>query len=185
MFAKRQLTLIILKAAAKAGAAIIVGAIIVSFFSGEIQKISKSLAEKRQLSFALEKRSEIIAALQKDISTVNFGNQTMENAFPQIDNTLIFISALEKITAENSLRQSLRFGIPAPSSFQSRLNLYEMDYNIDISGGMDSFVKYLKSFETLPYFSGISEISVGSPAGWNNDSTISMRAKLYVKAVFE
>lgn len=185
MFAKRQLTFIIIRAAAKAGTAIIIAALVVSFFSGQISRIGKSLVEKRQMSLTLEKRGDVIATLQKNISIIKSGNQAMESAFPPIDNTSLFISALEKLSGENSLRQSLRFGPAAPSSFQSRLNIYEIDYNIDINGDITSFIKYLKDFETLPYFSGISEISVGSPGGWDNNSTVSMRAKLYVKAIFQ
>lgn len=172
MFSRKQLIIKILKLAARAVIAVIVAAIVVIFFSQRISKISASLAEQRASAFILEKRSETNAQLKEDFKIVGEADKKINDAFPPADNILGFVAALETLALRNSLQQSLGFGAPADSS---------IDYSITLSGNIFIFINYLKDFEKFPFFTAISSVDLNAPGGWEGNSTISMRAKVYTK----
>ena len=172
MFSKKQLILKILKIAARAVIAAVVAVIVVIFFSQRISKISFSLAEPRATAFFLGKRRETTAQLGEDFKIVGEADKKMNDAFPPTDNILGFVGALETLALRNSLQQSFSFGTPADSG---------IDYNIILNGNIFIFINYLKDFERLPFFTAISSVSLSAPGGWEGNSTISMRAKVWTK----
>lgn len=184
MFKRRQLTLKIFKNLLRAGIAVAIAAIIVFIASQQISKISNSIQQKKTLSYILEKRTETISALKNDFEAVGEADKRIETALPATDNILDFVATLESLAAETSVQQSLKFGNPVPAGLGSgNLNISTIDYNLTLTGNVLILINYLKKFETLPYFSGISSISIASRTdkGWEGDSTIGITAKLYTK----
>lgn len=167
--------MIILKNALKAGAAIAVAAFVIIFTGKQIGKISDSLAEQRTATFILEKRSETISRLAKDFETVGNADEKIKNAFPPVDNILDFVAALENLSVQNSIQGTYSFGTPSEAEGF-------IDYGLNINANIFSLINYLKSFENLPYFTGISGITLGAQSnGWEGNSSVSLRAKIYTR----
>lgn len=168
------------------GVAIVLAIIIIFFFSNRISKVSNSLAEKKKISFILEKRNSNLEKIKEGFSALEEsafdGKNIIEEALPPINNILGFTSALKDLASQNSLQQSLKFSSPIPLQEVGKINIYSIDYAITLNGGISSLINYLKSFEKMPYFSGISEITLNAPpTGWESNSSILMKAKLYAQ----
>ena len=173
MFNKKQLFFIILKNLARAGVVIFVAVLVIIFFSKQISKISHSIAEQRALSFVLEKRNETLEALRKDFEIIDGADDQIQGALPPADNILDFVSDLEDLGDTSSLNQTFAFESP---------NNSVINYSISISADIFSFIKYLKDFEKLPYFTSITGMNLSAPHGdWNGNSVISLRSKVYIK----
>jgi len=172
MFNKKQLILTIFKISLKAVIATVIAIIIIVFSSQQISKISNSLKEQRTAAFILEKKTETISQLREDFNLVDEADRKISDAFPPADNILGFVTSLENLASQNGLQQTISFGTPADSS---------IDYNLTLNANIFTLINYLKNFEKLPYFTGISSINLNAPSGWEGNSTISIRAKVYTK----
>lgn len=182
MFTKKQIVLIISKNLLRGGIAIVAALIIVLFLDAQIEKIGDSLAAKRKLSFLLERRNETIASLRVDVARVGGTIGRVENALPPAFNILDFIGAMESLASQNSLQQSLRIGTPVPTpGLGEDRHIASIGYSVNLTGNVFTLVNYLKGFETLPYFSGITSlgISAQNPRGWEDVSSISFQANVY------
>lgn len=173
---------IILKHLLRAFIALAISSALIFIISRQISKIGNSLMENKKLSFIFEKRNETIKKLRQDFEMIGGNAQKMQNALPPADNILEFVGALESLSAQNSLAQSLKFDTPVDfSSVQDgNLKISTVDYNINLNGNIFILLNYLRSFEKLPYFTGISFFNL-SGSNWENNSSISMKARLYVK----
>jgi hypothetical protein len=178
MFNKKQLIAMILQNLLKITLAAAISILIIFFTGKQISKIGESLAEKRTLAFILEKRSETMVKLREDFKKVEAGQKKIKNAIPPVNNILGFVDALESLGKKHPIEQSLKFNVPVPAGDE----LYRIDYNLSLKANISTLIDYLKSFEKMPYFTGINTISLSAGAsGWENDSSVSMQAKLYVK----
>ncbi len=179
---KRKVILIILKRFIGAAAAVAASLILIFILSRQIDKIGNSLTEKKNLSFVLERKTEITEKLRRDFNIIGDSGQKIQSALPPDDNILEFVGALESLASQSGLSQSFKFGNPADFPIiKSGLKISVIDYNISLNGNIFSLINYLKSFEKLPYFSGISSVSL-SGSGWENNSAINIKAKIYVKS---
>lgn len=159
--------------------AIVLASIIVSFLMKEISKISNSIMENKKASFILEKRSEIIQNLKKDFQLVGDKDKDVEEALIPVDNILNFVAATESLANQYSLQSSIKFETPTLVSG----NIYSINYSLILNGNIFTLINYIKSFEKLPYFSGIVSINYQSltERGWEDNSSINIKGKIYVK----
>lgn len=174
MFSKKQLIIKILKNLLKAGVAVAV-AIIVIFFTGrQISKISQTINEQRISAFILEKRSETISQLKEGFRVIGSADKKIEESLPPAENILGFVAALENLASQNSIQQILNFSAPAEKI---------IDYNINLSANISVLINFLKNFEKIPYFTGISSINLSaSPVGgWEENSAVSLKAKFFIR----
>lgn len=174
MFNRKQLIIKILKNLLKAGVAVLV-AVIVIFFSGrQISKISQTVSEQRISAFILEKRSETIFQLRDGFKVIGNADKKIEESLPLAENILGFVAGLENLASQNSVQQILSFSVPADKV---------IDYNINLSANISVLINYLKNFEKLPYFTGISSInlSASSVGGWEENSAVSLKAKVFIR----
>ena len=181
MFNKKILIKMILLHVAKSLIAIVLASLAVSFFSWQFDNINTVLAEKRKLSYVLEKRSETATLLKKNFSQFDTPEKDIAEAFLSVDDILPFVTALE-ITAKNvGLYHTAQFGNLA--SFASEpLKIARVDFAISATGNRKTFTRYLEEFEALRYFTGIRSFTMSAGAsGWDNDMTITASAVLYVK----
>ncbi|MEK7149896.1 MAG: hypothetical protein AAB757_02920 [Patescibacteria group bacterium] len=183
MFNKKQIIVIVSKHLVKAALAAVIASVIIFIISGQISKIGNSLSEKRKLSLILQKRSETTEKIRENFKIIGDNEQKIKNSLPRTDNILDFIAALESLASKNAVQQSYRFGVPTVFINQNNLNVASIDYNLNLTGNIVILINYLKDFENLPYFTGISSISVSSPPdrGWEANSSISIQAKLYAR----
>lgn len=186
MINKKQLLTAILKYTLKTGGIVTVAVILVIFVSKQITKIANSLQEKMVLSSVLERRNETSLKLREDFKKVGEKDKKIEAALPSADNILEFVGILESLAKGHSLNQTVKFNSPVPlAAAVNDLKLSSIDYNIVLDGNISTLVDYVKDFEKLPYFSGISSITVNAtpPEGWGGKSSIFIQAKLYVKDI--
>jgi hypothetical protein len=155
--------------------AVLFAIFIVIFSSKQIQKISVSLAEQRLASFILEKKSETISQLTKDFKLIGDAEDRIKNAFPPVDNILDFVSAMENLLIQNSIQGTASFNSPPESGEY-------IDYNISLNAGVGFLINYLKGFEKLPFFTGITSINLNAQGGgWDGNSAVSIRSRVYTR----
>ena len=183
MITKEQLIRLILQNA------IIV--IVASFLSGgviwysiqQMRHIGHSIAEKKRVSLMLEKRSETYARLQTDNTLLSNADVRIKAALVPTEDISDFISALETLGVQTGVQQTHHFGVPVLSNDKNGMSIATIDYSLGIQANGYTLISYLKNFEQLPYFSGISSIIVNSNTtkGLNEVSSVSLGAVLYTR----
>lgn len=187
MYNKKQVTSKIAKDALKAGIVVLAAAVLTWFLGKEITKISRAVTEKAVFASLAERRNEDMMQLKNDFTYINGRDKKIMSALLSADNVLEFVDALEKLAQKHSLTQSVKFSTPVPSaavgSSAAGIAMLNVDYTITLTGTVSALRDYLKDFEKLPYFSSITAIQVNAASGetWNENSTISIQAKLYVQ----
>lgn len=184
MFSTKNLTVLIGKQASIALAVLVCSIIAVFFLSQQIDKVSKAAVQNRQLADKLSKRTELFSVLAHDVAILGTNDAILERAFPPADNILEFILVLENTAFKNGVTQSFHFGNPVGAPDAAPFPLSTIDYQNTLTQNITSFSKYLKDFESLPYFTridGISFTSQDATLGWNGTGTASYRAVLYTK----
>lgn len=185
MLNKKQLISVLFTHVLKAGIAVLLAVVVIVFTGTQIGKVTKSLQQKRALDSVFEKRSETVLVLEKDLQIVGDKDKKIQAALLSSDNILEFVGILESLANQYALQQNLKFGIPvAVPSDEEGVNLASIDYNITLQGNVSTLEKYLADFEKLPYFTHASSVSLTtqSPQGWDDNSNITIQAKLYVRS---
>ena len=164
--------------------AISIASISVLLLSNEITRVSDTVVKNRQLVGKLEKRTELFSVISRDVALVGTNEDILERAFIPADNILEFVSALENLAAQNKVTQSYRFSTPVSTSMTTPFPIASIDYQNSMSLTLPSFIKYLKDFEKLPYYTKINSInfSAQSTLGWNSAGSASWSATIYTKA---
>jgi len=100
MFNKRKLISSILIKLTKAFVAIVVVIVVIYFLSARMERISVSLADKQESAFDVANRNATAVKLREDFKAIDNKDRSIENALVPIENTLDFVSEIEKIAAE-------------------------------------------------------------------------------------
>ncbi len=181
MFDKKQLILLGSKIILKALLALIASATIVFIVSQRISKISDSLAKDKTLYATSIRKNEIAINLRESFKIINGYDKKIELALPADDNILEFVGLLENLSGQNSVQYSYKFN--SPISWPEQENISTIDYSLNLKGNIYTFINFLKNFEKMPYFTGAYSINISSisKAGWEEDSSISLQAKLFTK----
>jgi len=179
MIKEKKLFLIIGWNLLRATLSVLIAIFIVFFSIKKISKISESIMENKRTSFILEKRNEVISDLRKNFQLIGDKDKKIEEAIIPTDNILDFVAILESLASQNSLQQSLKFGTPVLVVN----NVSSIDYYLTLNGNIITLMNYLKGFEKLPYITGISLINFQAltDKGWENNSSVSIQGKLYVR----
>ena len=60
--------------------------------------------------------------------------------------------------------------------------LFAESGTMELNGNIDSLLKFLQKFESLPFLARINSLSINSPSsGWSADSNINAPGKIFVK----
>lgn len=174
MLNQKQFFAQITKHGIKILSAIAIASIVMSYSVKRISKISASIVERRASSFALEKRSEMAAQLEKDFKKIGDADIKLERAFPSEDTILDFVASMENLGKSSGRIQNL--------SFATVYGGATFDYGISLDGNIETLIDYLKLFEKLPYVTSLSGITLIAPAGgWLENSSISMKASVIMR----
>lgn len=185
MLDKKQLIATMIRGAVNALAVLFIAIVIVWFASRQITVIAKSLQEKRLTEAVFEKKSETVIKLQNDFESIGDRDKKVEEALLSSNNILEFVGILESLATRYALQQTIKFGVPVPvDGTPEGVNLSRIDYNITLTGNISTLAKYLSDFEALPYYTHASSVNLStqSPQGWEDVSTITIQAKIYVKS---
>lgn len=163
--------------------AIGIAVLAVWFLSREIERVSDAVVKNRLLAEKLGKRTELFSVLAGDSAIVGTNGATIEQAFIPAENLPDFILILEKLALKNGVAQSFRLASFAGASQVAPFPLTAIEYQNSMSIDIYSFIKYLKDFEELPYFTKIKSLSFGSQGstGWRGTGSASWSATLYTK----
>ncbi len=181
---KKRLFLIILKQLSVAVAIGAVAVVAVYFLRLRIEKIGDSLIEKKQLSFFLDKKSEVLANLKEDMKIVGDNDKKINDAILPADNILEFVAAVDNLSSQNSTQHTLTFNNPvAVAMLPGGSNLYAIDFSISLTGTVYTVASFLKDYDKLPYFNSITGLAVNAPAdkGWEGVSTVTIQGRVYAK----
>lgn len=183
MFTKKNLIMLFGKHAMIAIVAVGVATLAVWFLSREIERVSDTVVKNRSLAEKLGKRTELFSVLARDADIVGVNDATIEHAFPPAENLPEFILVLENLASKNGVTQAFHLASFAPAPQVAPFPLTSIDYQNSASLNIYSFIKYLKDFEQLPYFTKINGLSFSSQGstGWRGAGTASWSATLYTK----
>lgn len=184
MFTTKNLLILIGRHAIIAVLAIGTSVLAAILLSQEITRLSDDVLKNRKLASALEKRTELFAAVKRDTELVGTNDVLIEQAFISSNNILGFVAVLESLALKNGITQAFHFDTPTPSPISAPFPLATVTYSNSISGNLTSFSNYLKDFERLPYFTKIESLSIssGEKSGWVGASTMSFRASIQTNA---
>jgi Tfp pilus assembly protein PilO len=180
---RKQVISILIRHAVTAGLAIVI-AVSISLFTGRmILKISSSLQQKERVSKMLAMRVENIQQLKNSLALLGENDKKILAVYPSTDNILDFVSLLESIAKQNSLKQSLKFGDFMPAYSAGDIQISKTDYSINLNGTVNIFKTYLKQLEEVSFVTKIGTISILAPSsgGWNGDSSITINGSLYAQ----
>lgn len=159
-------------------------AIAISMLTGRaILKISDSLQQKERLTKILAMKIENIQQLKNSLALLGENDKKIIAIYPSTDNILDFVSAIESIAKQNSLKQSLRFGGFTPLEIAGGLSINETDYSLNLNGTITTLKAYLEQLEKISFVSKIGAVNLlaAPPNGWNGDSTITINGSLYAQ----
>src|SRR3989344_4822231 len=181
MFSQKTSTRIIVKTLLRAALAICGALLVVYGTSVQIAATTDSIAEKKTASLFLQKRSQFLADLRLELSEVGTNDAKLARALPPDDNISEFLKTLQDVANRNSIQSSVQVGLPAPLFEKETVAVSGVAYTITLGGTVVTLERYLEEFEALPYFTGISNINISSPSGWEGNSSIAVGALLYAR----
>ncbi|OGY47433.1 MAG: hypothetical protein A3J65_04780 [Candidatus Buchananbacteria bacterium RIFCSPHIGHO2_02_FULL_45_11b] len=125
----------------------------------DIKKISDAVYAERM---DLEKkyiRGQLLKKTLEDFEKARPQKEKLASVFVNQGKELEFITALEKIAADQGLKQNIQ--MPAATGKKSEKNLYSRLLGITVNGDFIGILKYLKDLEKLNYYFNISSLTVG------------------------
>jgi hypothetical protein len=144
------------------------------FLKDDIAKTAKMVADERALVAILGNKNEAVAQLKADFKNIDSGaEEKMLAAAPPVDNILNFSGALESASQRLSLLSAI--------GFESPQSVSDVNYNVAITNGnIFTLIKYLKEFESLPYYTGIKSVALqaNEKSDWTDNSKITIIANL-------
>jgi hypothetical protein len=140
--------------------------------------------EKKEMDSLISNMEQINTKIKTDFLSVDPAYQEkINNALPPVYYILPFVDAMESLEKKHSIKQTINFSQPSPSSIaEGAIPLMVVTFNLTIEeSNIDNFINYLKDFEKLPYFASIDSISYQSSgkAGWQENSIINIVGSLY------
>jgi hypothetical protein len=157
---------------------------VIYFLQGQITGIGKSIVQKKKLSAIFAKREEMRSQMAKDLESVQDHSTQINDAVLPTDNVLEFVSALDTVAAQNSIKYTIGFGTPvAVSILPGGSNLYAVDISLNLTANAFTLANFLRDYDKMPYFASANIINIVAPsaAGWDDPSTVSIQGKVYTK----
>lgn len=184
MFTTKNLLILIGRHALIAILAVVASLVATGILSQQITRLSSDVQKNRLLASALEKRTELFAAIKRDSDLVGKNDLFIEQAFIPSSNILDFVTTLESLALKNGVVESFNFGNPMPSTISAPFPLAMVTYSNSLNGDLKAFSNYLKDFEHLHYFTKIESLSISASdkSGWRNAGTMTFQASILTNA---
>lgn len=153
--------------------------IVVFIASDQISKMSKKAIKDRSTATTMSERTALLSSLKYEASIIGSNDKVIKQAFIPSDNILEFIAILESLALKNGLTQTFSFSSPNPAIEETPLPVSIINYQNNVSSNIFTFIKYLKEFEQLPYFTKIDSVTISSgSADWRTASNITFSASV-------
>lgn len=153
------------------------------FLKVEIEKITDKIILNRKLETELKKRTELINIIDTGAKIIGNNNYLINSAYIPSNNISPFINKLDDLVSISGINQIYHFETPTPSTIEGPYPLSTISFTNNLTADLTNLSVYLKSFETLPYFTKIESINISSQdkSGWVGMSNVSFKATLYTK----
>ena len=183
MFSKKNLLFIIFRNSIKAIIVAVLSFTIIFVARGQITKISKSILEKKAGSLTLEKRSGTTEQLRRELNLIGENESKIENALPSIDSVPDVLAGFQSAADQVSIHISVGLGTnPMPYNSETNIKVSSIDYNATLNGNIETLIRFLNTYEHLPFLTSITSISIVSPPqGWTANSQITIPGKIFIK----
>jgi hypothetical protein len=180
---RKQVLTIIIRQTLIATAAIIIAVVVCLLTAGAIVKISSSLQQKDRLSKVLAMRVDNIQQLKNSLALLGDNDKKIIAVYPSTDNILDFVSALESLAKQTSVKQTLRFANFSPFIEAGGASINETNFTINLTGTVTTLKAYLQQLEKIPFVTKIGTINLlaSPPNGWNGDASITINGTLYAQ----
>lgn len=179
MFSTKNLFKLIGKQVLISLAFVIFAFITIFIVSDQISKMSKKAIKDRSAATTMSERATLLSSLKYEASIIGSNDKVIKQAFIPSDNILEFIAILESLALKNGLTQTFSFSSPNPATEEMLFPVSIINYQNNVSSNIFTFIKYLKEFEQLPYFTKIDSITISSSsADWRTASNIAFNASV-------
>lgn len=156
------------------------------FFSKQIKHVNSSMLERKELDFLISHQETLNARIKNDFSNIDPNYQEkITDSLPSVYNILGFVDSLEALAQKYSFKETLNFSPPvAAPEIEGPMPVMAINFNLIIDEiNIESFIAYLKDFESLPYFVSINSINHVSltPNAWQGRASVNISGRLYAK----
>ena len=154
---------------------------IVIFFL--VEYLNKSIIEigKKQWLLSIAKAERLSSvSLQNNFKKIESFLSALEGVFPNEDNLYNFISQLESLATRNGNRISIQI-ISSKIVLDDVTGSNYVAFNTSAGGNYESFKRYLKELNAGRYFVKIDSLNISGNPTINNESTMSLNGKIFIK----
>lgn len=148
----------------------------------KIEKKAVSIYKQRSMLRVLEERNDNFWELKTTYNQVEKNLPVLKSALPDEWSVAEAAEYLERIAKSANSELVLNF-----ESWDRAKSFNEMSktlgFTATLNGNIATFSNFLSSFKNMPYFVEIENIEISNSSGvQNNNSRLTIRAKIYVKA---
>lgn len=188
MFTYDKVVKELLRDAMMIAGSIMLAAVLIWLISGQIRSSVDKVVANNELNATLGLQNNVVAQLRGQYLRVADNERLIRAALLPSDNVLEFVTALESISAKDSVTQSIHFDVPKDAGetiAEPAANLEQIAFTLTIQGNIFTFIRFLSDLERLPYFIKVEGIAIGATAagGWQNTSNIVLRGTLYTQNI--
>jgi Tfp pilus assembly protein PilO len=143
----------------------------------EIQDLATRVEKEQQALEDLYQKGKTISQIKNDLKEVEGKQEMLNKIFFPKDGELNFITALEKISSQNEIKQEIN--LRDQQDFQNNYRLVTIHLNLE--GNFKNLIKYLQSLEHLEANFNIVFFNITPISNSNNDDlvAVSLDAKTY------
>lgn len=183
MFNSKNITSIIIKNSIISVVIILVSFFIIYNIKNEINKITDKVSLNNKINNEFKIRTELFSVIKENAGQIGQNDLIIEKAFIPSNDISLFIDTLDKLVSESKIPQSYRFDTPIPSTQIEDISFSNISYSNNLNINVNDFIKYLKEYENLPYFTKIESINISSQdkEGIYEQSTVSIKGVLLTK----
>lgn len=150
------------------------------YLVGQINKISKSVVEKRAMLSLYQNSQEQFAILREDAPKVSAYLGVVENVFPSPEDIIPFLNTMEGLAIQTGTQQSFKFENITPMAIPGT-ELSAVPFSVVLSGNKSQFLSYLVGLEKLPYFTKVESFNMTTAQNFEGQSQMNIRGLLFTK----
>jgi Tfp pilus assembly protein PilO len=143
------------------------------------KKIIETNQKQRLLAVAKAERLSSVS-LQNNFKKIENFLPTLDSVFPTIENLYYFVSQLESLANQTGNRIAIQI-TSSQVSVDDATGANFVSFNASMNGSYESLKKYLKELNSGRYFVEIDSFSISGSPTVNNESTMNLSGKIFVK----
>lgn len=160
---------------------IILITIAILYLISSINKQSQSILDKKIQSITQQRQQETRLSLLSDLKKIEQYLEKVNQALPSAEEIAINLSSVfDNMALKNNIQLSFRIDPPQLFTLPSAKHISIINFNMNLSGTLDSFNKFLEDMENLPYFAVINRLDINGN-DFNSDAKVDISGIFYAK----